>query len=106
MRAEYEARREMVRSRLRNIPGIRMGQPEGAFYAFFDVSAYFNKPIGGQTVRDSLDFCSACLETAHVNFVPGSAFGCEGFVRMSYAASREQINGGLERLEAWLAGRL
>jgi aspartate aminotransferase len=106
MRAEYEARRELVCSRLRAIPGVRLNVPEGAFYAFFDVSAYFDKPIGGRTVRDSLGFCTAALETAHVNFVSGSAFGCEGFVRMSYAASREQITGGLDRLEAWLAGRL
>ncbi|HEY1375788.1 MAG TPA: pyridoxal phosphate-dependent aminotransferase [Gemmataceae bacterium] len=106
MRAEYEARRELVCSRLRAIPGVRLNVPDGAFYAFFDVSAYFGKPIGGRTVCDSLGFCTACLEAAHVNFVPGSAFGCEGFVRMSYAASREQIAGGLDRLEAWLAGRL
>lgn len=106
MRAEYEARRELVCSRLRSIPGVRIGKPDGAFYAFFDVSAYFGKSIAGKTVHDSLGFCAACLETAHVNFVPGSAFGCEGFVRMSYAASREQITGGLDRLEAWLAGRL
>jgi aspartate aminotransferase len=106
MRTEYEARRELVCSRLRAISGVRIGKPDGAFYAFFDVSSYFEKPIGGKTVRDSLGFCSVCLETAHVNLVPGSAFGCEGFVRMSYAASREQIAGGLDRLEAWLAGRL
>ena len=84
---------------------VRLNVPDGAFYAFFDVSAYFGKPIGGRTVRDSLGFCTACLEAAHVNLVPGSAFGCEGFVRMSYAASREQLTGGLDRLESWLAGR-
>jgi aspartate aminotransferase len=105
MLQEYAARRELVCSRLRAISGLRLNVPDGAFYAFFDVSSYFGKPISGRTVHDSLDFCSACLEMAHANFVPGAAFGCEGFVRMSYATSREQINGGLDRLENWLAGR-
>ena len=79
---------------------MRLNVPDGAFYAFFDVSAHFST----LKVRDSLGFCTACLETTHVNLVPGSAFGCEGFVRMSYATSREQIKGGLDRLEAWLTG--
>jgi aspartate aminotransferase len=105
MRQEYQARREIVCSRLRAIPGLRLHTPDGAFYAFFDVSAYFDQSLGGATIHDSLGFCDACLETAHVNLVPGSAFGCEGFVRMSYAASREQIVGGLDRLESWLTGR-
>jgi aspartate aminotransferase len=98
MLREYEARRQIVCSRLKSIPGVRLNVPDGAFYGFFDVSSYFSK----RSVRDSLGFCTACLESAHVNLVPGSAFGCEGFVRMSYATSREQINGGLDRLEAWL----
>jgi aspartate aminotransferase len=101
MLKEYAARREIVCSRLQAIPGVRLNVPDGAFYAFFDVSAHFPR----LKVRDSLGFCTACLETIHVNLVPGSAFGCEGFVRMSYATSREQINGGLDRLEAWLTGR-
>jgi aspartate aminotransferase len=100
MLREYAARRELVCSRLKAIPGIRLSMPDGAFYAFFDVSSFFPR-IG---VRDSVGFCSACLEKAHVNLVPGAAFGCEGFVRMSYATSREQISGGLDRLEAWLTG--
>jgi aspartate aminotransferase len=105
MLREYAARRELVCSRLRAIPGLRINVPDGAFYAFFDVSNYFGKPIGGRAVQDSFTFCTACLEAAHVNLVPGAAFGCEGFVRMSYATSREEINGGLDRLEAWLTGR-
>ena len=106
MLTEYTARRELVFARLQKVPGVRVSVPDGAFYAFFDVSSYFGKPIGGGPVKDSVEFCTACLESAHVNLVPGAAFGCEGFVRMSYAASREQISGGLDRLEAWLAGRL
>jgi aspartate aminotransferase len=103
MRNEFLARRDLVCERLRKIPGITFPTPDGAFYAFFDVSAYFGKPIGGTVVSDSLSFCKACLETAHVNLVPGSAFGAEGFVRMSYANSREELEGGLAALARWLA---
>jgi aspartate aminotransferase len=53
-------------------------------------------------MTDSLGFCKACLETAHVNLVPGSAFGAEGFVRMSYANSRPELEGGLAALAKWL----
>ena len=52
----------------------------------------------------SLSFCSALLEQAHVNLVPGVAFGAEGFARMSFAAARPTIEGGLARLRDWLAG--
>ena len=103
MRAEFAARRDLVCERLRAIPGVTFPTPEGAFYAFFDVSAYFGKTFGGKTVVDSMTFCTALLEQAHVNLVPGSAFGCEGFVRMSFATSREAIEAGVSALKQWLA---
>lgn len=102
MRTEFRARRDLVCDRLRKIPGITFPTPDGAFYVFFDVSVYFGKSIGGVTPSNSLDFCKACLETAHVNLVPGSAFGAEGFVRMSYANSRAELEGGLDALAKWL----
>ncbi len=106
MRREYAARRDIVLRRLQAIPGVKVHVPQGTFYVFFDVSHYFGRPIHGQTVTNSAEFCDAALETAHVNFVPGSAFGAEGFVRMSYACSRDVIERGLDQFEAWLAGRL
>lgn len=102
MRQEFQARRDLVCDRLRKIPGLTFPTPDGAFYVFFDVSHYFGRSIGGATVSDSLGFCKACLETAHVNLVPGSAFGTEGFVRMSYANSREELEGGVAALARWL----
>ena len=78
--------------------------PDGAFYAFFDVSAHFGRSPGGRRVADSAGFCQAALEVAHVNLVPGSAFGAEGFVRLSFAAGREQLQAGLDRLEQFLRG--
>jgi aspartate aminotransferase len=102
MRREFEARRDLVCRRLNAIPGIKCPVPGGAFYAFFNVSKHFGRTLGGKKVADSAAFCQAALEAAHVNMVPGSAFGAEGFVRLSFAASREQLNGGLDRLEELL----
>jgi aspartate aminotransferase len=102
MRREFEARRELVCRRLAALPGVRCPVPGGAFYAFFDVSAYFGRTLGGRKVTDAATFCQAALEAAHVNLVPGSAFGAEGYVRLSFAASREQLGGGLDRLEKLL----
>jgi aspartate aminotransferase len=102
MRKQFEARRDMVFARLAEISGVRCFTPDGAFYAFFDVSAHFGRTLGGRNVTDSTSFCLAALESAHVNLVTGVAFGAEGFVRLSYAASREQLQGGLDRLEQFL----
>jgi aspartate aminotransferase len=102
MRREFEARRDLVCRRLQAMPGVRCPVPQGAFYAFFDVSAHFGRTLAGRAVSDSASFCQAALERAHVNLVPGSAFGAEGYVRLSYAASREQLQGGLDHLEQFL----
>ncbi len=103
MRAEFAERRELTTKLLQAIPGITLPIPDGAFYAFFDVSAYFGKSFGGKPVTDSLSFCTVLLEQAHVSFVPGVAFGAEGFVRMSFATSRKVIESGLDKLKQWLA---
>jgi aspartate aminotransferase len=102
MRREFEARRDLVCRRLSAMPGVRCPTPGGAFYAFFNVAGHFGRTLGGKKVGDSLAFCQAALESAHVNLVPGSAFGAEGYVRLSFAASREQLTGGLDRLEQLL----
>ena len=86
------------------MPGIRCPIPDGAFYAFFNVEAYFGKTLMGRKITDSASFCAAALETVHVNLVQGSAFGAEGFVRLSFATSREQINKGIDMLAAFLRG--
>jgi aspartate aminotransferase len=102
MRREFEARRDLVCRRLAALPGVRCPIPGGAFYAFFNVSAHFGRTLHGKRVTDSQTFCQVALESAHVNLVPGSAFGAEGYARLSFATSREQINGGLDRLEQLL----
>ena len=103
MRAEFAARRELTVGRLKTMPGIALPVPDGAFYAFFDVSAHFGKTFGGKPVTDSMTFCAALLEQAHVNLVPGAAFGAEGFARMSFACGRPTIEAGLDRMADWLA---
>jgi len=102
MRREFEARRDLVCRRLAAMPGVRCPTPGGAFYAFFNVAAHFGRTLAGKKVTDSNSFCQVALEMAHVNLVTGAAFGAEGYVRLSFATSREQINGGLDRLEELL----
>jgi aspartate aminotransferase len=106
MRREFEARRDLVCQRLSAIPGILCPIPGGAFYAFFDMSGHFGRTLGGKKITGSADFCQAALASAYVNLVPGSAFGAEGYVRLSFAASREQLTGGLDRLEAFLKAEI
>jgi aspartate aminotransferase len=102
MRREFEARRDLVCRRLTAMPGVICPIPGGAFYAFFNVAAHFGRTLAGRKVTDAATFCQAALECAHVNLVPGSAFGAEGYVRLSFAAGREQLTGGLDRLEELL----
>lgn len=102
MKEQFAKRRDYVCDRLAKMDGISIVPPDGAFYAFFDVSSYFGKTFGETTVKDSTEFCLASLMQAHVNVVMGSAFGSEGFARMSYATSMEELGKGLDTFEAWL----
>lgn len=102
MRNEFKKRRDFVAEGLAKIPGITFPMPEGAFYIFMDVSAYFGKSRGAIPMTDDVSFCQAALEIAHVNLVPGSAFGAPGYARMSYANSLSELRGGLEQLTQWL----
>ena len=104
MLAEFRTRREFVLSRLKQIPGLRFAEPGGAFYAFFNVSDYFGKPLGesGAVVDNSSDFCTALLEGGHVALVTGDAFGAPGYVRLSFATSMDVLETGLDRLAGFL----
>lgn len=108
MRQEFERRRNYVMQRLESLRGrfgLTFAQPGGAFYAFFNVSACFGRPLGGgQVVHNATDFCTALLEQAHVALVTGDAFGAPGYVRLSFATSLDVLRTGLDRLEAFLQG--
>ena len=88
----FDERRKFMHKRLNEIPGINCLEPEGAFYAFPDISG---------TGLNSMDFASKLLDEALVAVVPGNAFGSEDHVRLSYAASMEEIEKGLDRIEKW-----
>jgi aspartate aminotransferase len=103
MRNEFARRRELTCKLLQAMPDIKLTPPEGAFYAFFDASPYYGKTFGAKVVKDSLSFCDAMLEQAHVNMVAGAAFGAPRFVRMSFATNAETIQTGLGRMAEWLA---
>lgn len=99
MVAEYRARREMLVPLLNGIPGFRCRPPDGAFYAFPDVSACFRP---GR--EDSMALSEFLLEEVGVAVVPGAAFGAGNHIRLSFACSRATLREGLERIAAALAG--
>jgi len=100
MWARFAARRDLVVERLSRIPGVRLTPPEGAFYAFPDLSERI--AAAGNGVRDSVGLCDFLIDEAKVVCVPGSAFGMEGHVRISYAVGERDIVEGLDRMEAAL----
>ena len=103
MRQAFQARRDMVVERLRALPGVRLPDVGGAFYAFFDIRAALerSRPDG---IATSMQWCEALLEREHVALVAGSAFGAEGHVRMSFAASDSKLTSGLDRIARFLGG--
>ncbi len=98
MVAEFQRRRNYVVQRLRSIPGISVNEPEGAFYVFPNVSAYFGKEHNGHYIRNSYGLAYYLLREANVVVVPGAAFGSDAHIRISYSTSMEQIEKGLKRM--------
>ena len=98
MRQAFEARRSIIVEGLNAIDGISCGMPEGAFYAFANVTALIGKQGGGKTLETDIDVAGYLLEEARCAMVPGTAFGAPGFLRVSYAASNEMIREGLSRI--------
>ena len=99
MVAEFQKRRDYLVDRLRALPGIACSVPEGAFYVFPNVRSAFGRSYKGVRIDDSMQLCRLLLEEAHISIVPGSAFGTEGFVRISYATSMRNIEEGMNRFE-------
>lgn len=103
MEEAYLNRRDLVLGLLREIPAIKTHVPEGAFYFFPDVSAFFGKNSEGFQIKDADDFCLYLLEKANVSLVTGAAFGAPNCVRISYAASEEELKEALTRIKNALA---
>jgi aspartate aminotransferase len=100
---EYRKRRDLVADLLKEIPGIKINIPKGAFYFFPDVSEYFGKSNGDFRIRNADDFCMFLLEHAHVSLVTGAAFGEPKSVRLSYAASTEDLREAIKRMKEVLS---
>ena len=103
MRAAYDARRRHIVARLNEIDGVRCMMPKGAFYAMMDVSGLFGLYDGEVEIADSMTFAAQLLEHADVAVVPGKAFCTEGYCRMSYATSMENIDKGVDRIARFVA---
>ncbi|MEK6482058.1 pyridoxal phosphate-dependent aminotransferase [Catalinimonas sp. 4WD22] len=99
MAKAYLRRRDLVLEKLREVPGIKTYVPNGAFYIFPDVSEYFGKSDGETNINDASDFCMYILNTAHVSLVTGDAFGAPECVRLSYAASDEDLVEAIQRIK-------
>ena len=98
MRDAFLKRRELMIDGLGQIDGLRVNRPQGAFYIFPDVSAFFGKSNGDTTVTDSDELAEYLLLNAHVATVGGSSFGAPNCLRISYAASEEQLRTAIERI--------
>lgn len=101
---EYRRRREVVYKLLKEIPGVKANYPQGAFYFFPDVSSYYGKSDGKETIKNGDDLCLYLLDKAHVSLVPGGAFGDPNCIRISYAASEKDLVEALRRIKETLAG--
>ncbi len=99
MRQAYLKRRDLVRKLLSEIPGLKINNPQGAFYIFPDCSDYFGKTDGTIQIDNSDDFCAYLMNEAHVGVVPGSAFGAPDCFRISYAASEQNLIEAIRRIK-------
>jgi aspartate aminotransferase len=100
MKTEYQKRRDYIVEALNTIAGIDCRMPEGAFYVFPNISDLLLKKSGDEVIADSIRFCSYILDEARVALVPGKAFGCDNFVRLSYATDMESIKEAMERIKS------
>jgi aspartate aminotransferase len=100
---KFHQRRDLILGLLGEIPGFKLNIPEGAFYVFPDVSAFFGKTLRGQHIKNAEDFALYLLEQAGVATVTGEAFGNADCIRISYAASEDEIKKAVTRIKEALA---
>ena len=101
---EFQIRRNLIIKLLNQIEGFRIDEPpSGAFYVFPDISSFFGKEIKGKKINNSSDFAMLLLEVAYVATVPGDAFGSPNCLRISYAASREDLESAIKRIKSLLS---
>ncbi len=103
MRVAFQRRRDLVVSLAREIPGIKVNEPQGAFYLFPEVSSYFGKKYGDKVINNAADLAMYLLEEGHVATVDGEAFCLPGYIRLSYATSDDNIREAMHRIKEALA---
>lgn len=103
MRKAFERRRDLIVGLLKQIPGLKVNVPDGAFYVFPEVSHYFGKKNGSYVINDAGDLAMYLLNEGHVATVSGDAFCCPGYLRLSYATSDENLRAAAERIGKALA---
>ena len=103
MRQAFQRRRDLIVRLAKDIPGLEVNEPQGAFYLFPKCSAYFGKTDGNRTINTSTDFAMYLLEVGHVATVGGDAFGSPECFRMSYATSDENIIEAMRRIKEAVA---
>lgn len=99
MLAAYTERMEYFVTALQNIKGFKVAKPEGAFYAFVDISYYFGKELGGKVIQNSEEFAMYVLQQVHVTGVPGIAFGADDCIRFSFATSMDNLKEAIAKLQ-------
>jgi aspartate aminotransferase len=102
MRDAFLRRRDLILSGLKEIPGFKVNNPQGAFYVFPDVSYYFGTTDGHITIQNADDFSETLLTEAHVGTVSGAAFGNDNCIRLSYAASDNDLIKAVARIKKCL----
>ena len=102
MQSAFRRRRDLVLNLMKTIPHWKVNKPEGAFYVFPDVSAYFGKSFDGKKINNSTDLCMYLLYHGNVSLVPGEAFGDGNCLRFSYAASDEKLVEAIRRIKGAL----
>jgi aspartate aminotransferase len=95
----FHKRRDLVFGLMKEIPGFKLTNPDGAFYVFPDVSAYFGKTVRGTEIKDATDFAMYLLAEANVATVTGDAFGSPNCLRLSYATSEELLIEAIKRIK-------
>ncbi len=103
MCAAFRRRRDLVVALAREIPGLKVNVPDGAFYLFPEVSAYIGRRFGDRVIKDSGDLALYLLDEAHVATVDGAAFSLPGYIRLSYATSDDNLREAFRRISAALA---
>jgi aspartate aminotransferase len=102
MKSEFRKRRDFVMARIGDLPGVTCIPPAGAFYAFLNVSPHFGRTLSGKRISDSASFCMSALSEARVALVMGSAFGAEGYARLSFATDMRTLERGFQFLSEFL----